>query len=64
MVALGILLVIFEAVGTRLEFLLFFRDSLGAPRLRQPTQWRVTGPSRGQQVYYLQTVWAGPFQTR
>ena len=47
LVPLETLLVIFEGIGSRLEFCWFFRDSLGDPRLRQPTHFRVTSSSRG-----------------
>ena len=41
---LDTLLVIFEGIGSRLEILWFFRDTmpgLGDPRLREYTQWVV-----------------------
>ena len=54
---LGALFLIFEGIGSRLEFRWFSRDSLGDPRSREPSQWRVTRPSRGVVNNQLRTFW-------
>ena len=50
-----------EDIGSRLDFLCFFRDSLGSPRLRAYTHLRGTASSLGSYSNHIACNKAEPY---
>jgi len=64
LVTLGALFLIFGGPGGRLEMWWFFRGTLEGPRLRQPTQGRVTGWSVGPSKQVTDHRWPSSRQLK